>query len=367
MRLKFSYVLAAGLAAGIGLWMYSGTYVIGGRGDSADATPPPSERQEKSGDAPFRVQVATLTATERQPVLEIRGRTEAEAKVEVRAETAARVIERPAVEGNPVSKGDVLCVLDKGTREAKVLEAKAGLAQARLDHSAATQLSSKGFTAETRVAALQAALDAAQARVEEANMELDRTVIHSPIDGIIQSPMANVGARLNVGDVCATVVETDPMIAIGQVSEADIGLISKGMDAEVRLISGQSMSGTVRYISPAADPETRTFRIEVELPNKKGIARDGTTALTRLKLPTQRAHMISPAILTLNDDGELGLRGVNDDQITVFYPVKVLGGGDDGIWVGGLPDSVRIITVGQDYVTDGQKVEPVLKTAEVSQ
>jgi len=367
MRLKFSYVLAIGLAAGIGMWMYSGTYVIGGRGDSADATPPPAERQEKAGNDLFRVQVSTLTATERQPVLEIRGRTEAEAKVEVRADTAARVVERPAIEGNHVSKGDVLCVLDKGTRESKVLEATAALAQAELDHTAASQLNSKGFTAETRVMAMQAALDAAQARVEEAKMELSRTVIHSPIDGVIQSPMANVGARLNIGDVCATVVETDPMIAIGQVSEADIGLISKGMDAEVLLISGQTMSGTVRYIAPAADPETRTFRIEVELPNKEGIARDGTTALTRLKLPSQKAHKISPAILTLNDDGELGLRGVTDDQVTVFYPVKVLGGGEDGIWVGGLPDTVRIITVGQDYVTDGQKVEPVLKTAEVTQ
>ncbi|MBD1549381.1 efflux RND transporter periplasmic adaptor subunit [Roseibium aggregatum] len=367
MRLKFSYVLAIGLAAGIGIWMYSGTYVIGGRGDSADATPPPAERQEKAGNDLFRVQVSTLTATERQPVLEIRGRTEAEAKVEVRAETAARVVERPAIEGNHVSKGDVLCVLDKGTRESKVLEATAALAQAELDHTAASQLNSKGFTAETRVMAMQAALDAAQARVEEAKMELSRTVIHSPIDGVIQSPMANVGARLNIGDVCATVVETDPMIAIGQVSEADIGLISKGMDAEVRLISGQTMSGTVRYIAPAADPETRTFRIEVELPNKEGVARDGTTALTRLKLPSQKAHKISPAILTLNDDGELGLRGVTDDQVTVFYPVKVLGGGEDGIWVGGLPNTVRIITVGQDYVTDGQKVEPVLKTAEVTQ
>jgi len=366
MRLKFSYLLAVGLAAGIGIWMYSGTIVIGGRGDSENATPPPAARQEKAGDDLFRVQVATLTAMERRPVLEIRGRTEAEAKVEVRAETAARVVERPAVEGSHVSKGDVLCILDKGTREASVLEAKAALAQAKLDHSAATQLSSKGFTAETRVAALQAALDAAQARVEEATLELGRTVINAPIDGILQSPMANVGARLNVGDVCATVVETDPMIAIGQVSEADIGLISKGMDAEVRLISGKSLAGTVRYIAPAADPETRTFRIEVELPNKDGIARDGTTALTRLELPMQRAHKISPAILTLNDAGELGLRGVNDHQVTVFYPVEVLGGGDDGIWVGGLPDTVRIITVGQDYVSDGQKVEPVLKTAEVT-
>ncbi|WP_289036151.1 efflux RND transporter periplasmic adaptor subunit [uncultured Roseibium sp.] len=367
MRLKFSYILALGLAAGIGAWMYSGTVVIGGRADSPNATPPPAERQDASADALFRVKVAHLTATERKAVLDIRGRTEAHAKVQVRSETAARVIERPAKEGSRIAAGDILCVLDKGTREASVLEAKAMLAQAELDHSAATQLSTKGFTAQTRVAAVQASLDAARARVEEVELELDRTIIRSPIGGIIESPMANIGARLNVGDTCATVVDTDPMTAIGQVSEVDIAKVSVGMAAEVELITGQTFDGVVRYISPAAHPDTRTFRIEVEVPNPDGIARDGVTALTRLPLASEKAHKISPAILTLNDAGQVGLRAVGDNNTTEFFPVTVLGGEQDGVWVGGLPESVTVITVGQDYVTDGQMVEPILETAEVAQ
>lgn len=367
MRLKFSYILAIGMAAGIGLWMASGTVVIGGRADSANATPPPAERQEQDGKALFRVEVANLTAEERQPVLEIRGRTEAEAKVAVRAETAARVVARPAVEGSRVKAGDVLCELDKGAREANVLQAKASLAQAELDHDAASQLKAKGFTAETKVAALKAALDAAHARLQEAELEFGRTSIVSPIDGVIESPMANIGARLKVGDTCATVIDTDPMIAIGQVSEVDVNQISIGMEASVHLVSGETLPGKVRYLAPAADADTRTFRIEIELPNGKGIARDGMTVTNYLKLPSQKAHRVSPAILTLNDAGQVGLRGVDDNDVTLFYPVKVLGGDADGIWVGGLPETARIITVGQDYVTDGQKVEPVLKTAEVSQ
>jgi len=367
MRVKFSYILATGLAAGIGFWMYSGTMVIGGVGDSEHATPPPALRVSEAAQNTFRVQVQRLVAQERQAVLEVRGRTEAEAKVAVRSQTTDDVVERPAREGARVSAGDTLCVLDKGTREASLLEAKAALAQARLDHEAATQLNSKGFTAQNRVAALQAQLDAAKARLEEAEAELDRTIIRSPIAGVIESPMADVGAQLNSGGICATVVNSDPMIAIGQVSELSIGQISLDMPATVKLVTGETLEGKVRYISPSANPDTRTFRIEVELPNPDGKARDGVTAVTMLPLPAEKAHKISPAILTLNDAGQVGIRAVDENNKTVFYPVKVLGGEQDGMWIGGLPEEVVAITVGQEYVSDGELVEPVFETAEVSQ
>jgi len=367
MRIKFSYFLALGLAAGIGFWMSSGTVVIGGKGESENSTPPPAARQEQVGDAPFRVKVQKFDALDRQAVLEVRGRTEAEAKVAVRAETADMVVDLPAREGSYVQAGDVLCVLKKGTRQASILEAKALLAQATLDHEAATKLVTKGFTAETRVAGLKAALDAAKARLEEAELELDRTVVRAPIDGVIQSPMADVGSRLKTGDVCATIVNTDPMIAIGQVSEVNIGQLSLGMPARVQLIDGKVLEGKVRYISPAADPDTRTFRIEVELPNAKGEARDGTTALTLLPLPTEKAHKITPAILTLDDAGRVGVRTVDPNNRAAFMAVKVLGGETDGVWVSGLPDTVNVIVVGQDYVSDGELVEPVFETAGVAQ
>ncbi|POF28829.1 efflux RND transporter periplasmic adaptor subunit [Roseibium marinum] len=366
MRVKVSYILAAALAAGIGFWMYTGTMVIGGVGDSEHATPSPAQRVSQATDTLFRVRVQRLTAKDRQAVLEVRGRTEAEAKVAVRTVTTDNVLERPAREGSRVSAGDILCVLDRGTREASVLEAKAVLAQAKLDHDAATQLNSKGFTAETRVAAALAQLDAASARLKEAELELQRTVIKSPIDGVIESPMAEVGAHLEKGDICATVIDSDPMIAIGQVSELDISHVSIDMPATVKLVTGETLEGKVRYISPSANPDTKTFRIEVELPNPEGKARDGVTAVTMLSLPAEKAHLISPAILTLNDAGQVGIRAVDENNKTVFYPVKVLDGEQDGMWLGGLPDEVIAITVGQEYVSDGQIVEPVFETAEVS-
>ncbi len=367
MRVKISYIMAVAIAAGIGIWMSSGTMVVGGVGKGENATPPPAERVAEGAPGTFRVQVQQLVAQDRQATLEVRGRTEAEAKVAVRSETTDDVTSRPAREGAHVSAGDILCELDRGPREARILEAKALLAQAELDHDAATQLATKGFTAQTRAAATQALLDAAKARLKEAELELDRTVIRSPIDGVIESPMAEVGAQLESGGICATVVNSDPMIAIGQVSELNIAQISDGMPAQVRLVTGETMTGEVRYISPSANPDTRTFRIEVELPNPDGKARDGVTAVTRLPLPVEKAHKISPASLTLNDNGQIGIRAVGDDNMTVFYPIRVLGGESDGLWISGLPEKVSVIVVGQEYVGDGQTVDPVYETAEVSQ
>ncbi len=366
MRIKFSYLLAAGLSAAVAGWMLTGATIVAGVADADGATPPPAERAPQGSEKPFAVRVKTIHAEERRAVLEIRGRTEAEAKVAIRAETSGRIVGRPVKEGSTIGAGELLCVLDKGVREAKVLEAKAGLEQAELDFKAATSLNTKGFTAETRVAALKAARDAAKARLDEAELELSYTVIKAPIGGIIESPVAEIGTILDKGDTCATIVDIDPILAIGQVSEQDVGSLALGQAADITLVTGETAKGEVRYIAPSADPDTRTFRVEIEVPNEDRKLRDGITALTRLPLSSGMAHRITPAILTLNDEGRVGLRLVGDDDRVVFAPVTVLGGETDGIWVAGLPEIARVITVGQDYVIEGQRVAPVLDTAEAA-
>ena len=289
MKIRFSHVLAVGIVAGVAGWMWTGSFVAGGMADSENATPPPSQRAEEAAAKPFRVAVREITAQPRRSILVIRGRTEADAKVEVRAETSGRVAERRVKEGDRVAKDDVLCVLDKGAREAKVLDARAQLAQAELDFTAATQLNEKGFTAQTRVAALKAAMDAATARLEEEQLELSRTIIKAPIPGIIESPMVSTGTVLAVGGVCATIIDADPVLAIGQVSERDVGKLELGQNADVELVTGGSATGKIRYIGTASDPATRTFRVEIEIENKDGAIRDGITATARVPLRGKRA------------------------------------------------------------------------------
>lgn len=368
LGIRWSYLLAVAIAGGIGIWMSQGDIVVGGRADSPNAEPPPADRIAKTSKELFSVRVARFTARDRLSTLEIRGRTEADAKVSVRAETGARVQELFVSEGSRVAAGDLLCRLDLGARRAKVLQAKAQLAQARLEFDANTRLNTKGFASEMKVATLKAALDAASAEVEEAEIELGRAEIRAPVAGMVQSPMVEVGEVLVLGGVCATLINVDPMLFIGQVSERDIGRIDVGGKAEVKTVVGDKVEGAIRYIARAADPETRTFRIEVRVPNKDHRIRDGLTASAKIPLPVTRAHLMTPGVLVLNDSGELGVRTVSDDDMVKFMPVRILADtGSEGIWVSGLPDEVTIIIVGQDYVIEGQKVTPVIETAEVRQ
>jgi len=363
-----SYMLAFAIAGGLGWWMSQGEIIIGGRADSPNAEPPPAARNAETSQDVFAVRVATFSARDRLSELEIRGRTEADTKVSVRAETGARVQELFVQEGERVAAGAELCRLDLGARRAKMLQAKAKLAHAQLEFEANSKLNVKGFATEMKVATMKAALDAAAAEVEEAEIEVARAVILAPVAGTVQSPMVEVGEVLPLGGICATLINVDPMLFIGQISERDVGKVAVGNGATVETVIGDKVDGTIRYISPAADPETRTFRVEIQFPNTDHTIRDGLTASARIPLPAGKAHLMTSGVLVLNDAGELGVRTVGPQNDVAFQPIKILAdAGSDGIWVSGLPLEVTIITVGQDYVTDGQKIQPILQSADAGQ
>ena len=165
---------------------------------------------------------------------------------------------------------------------------------------------------------------------------------------------------LNPGGVCVTLINPDPMLFIGQVSERQVGELSVGMTAEVELVTGERIEGETVYIAPSADPQTRTFRTEIRIPNSDGAIRDGLTANARVKLAPVSAFRVSPSWITLADNGSIGLR-IADEQDTVqFVTVDILAQGKDGFWVLGPEPGMRVITLGQEYVVAGERIEPTL-------
>ncbi|WP_018698205.1 efflux RND transporter periplasmic adaptor subunit [Amorphus coralli] len=358
-KIKGSWVAAVVITASIAGWMSTGDVVVGGQANSPDAVPPPAQRTAATEAEPFRVQVKTVSAESRQTDLKMRGRTEADARVPVRAETSGRVAERPVEAGNEVKAGDVLCQLDRGAREAQLLKAEAEAAKAKLEFEAATKLRERQFESATRVAATKASLDAATATVAEAQLELDRTTVKAPVSGTVEDPMTDQGAMLAVGDVCATIIDVDPITVTGQISERDIGKVSNGMKAHVSLVTGEEVDGEITFISRAADPATRTFTVEIQVPNPDGKLHDGVTALASIPLEPVRLHRLSPAVLTLADSGTVGVQTVSDKGTVAFEPVTIVDQGPEGVWVKGLPETITVIVVGQDYVVDGETVTPV--------
>jgi len=361
-KFRRSYLWAAVFAAAIVVWIGSGTVpeLLGGSEPAEEPAP------VVVADRPFRVEVTRVSAQPKPALYTARGRTEASRRVEVRARTTGIVEALPHQEGEVVDTGDLLCRLDRGVRDAELAEERAKLESAKIDYEATSRLADQQFAPETRRASERAALDAAEAALERMEREIAYTSIVSPIAGTIERRAAELGSFLQIGGLCATLIDLDPILVVVNVSERDIASIEKGMSAGARLVTGETVRGTVAFISPAADPETRTFRVEVEIENADLSLRDGITAEMLLELPMRDAHLLPSSILTLNDDGVIGVRIVTPENIVRFVPLTILSEGRGGIWVSGLDDTVDVITVGQDYVLDGQTVIVVQRTAETT-
>lgn len=348
----------------------------------------------ETGEARVSVVALRSEAREIDGAVVLRGRTEAARQVEVRAETSGQVVSEPLRRGATIEEGELMCSLDPGTRkialadaearlleararlpeaEARVTEAEARLEEARINDNAASRLSEGGFASDTRVASAAAGVEAARAGVSSAQTgvtsaragiqaaeaavaaaenELDKLEIHAPFSGLLESDTAERGALLQPGALCGTIIQLDRVKLVGFVPETMVDRVSIGAPAGARLASGREVMGEVTFISRSADPETRTFRVDVEVANPDLSIRDGQTAEIGIQGEGQTAHLLPQSALTLDDDGRLGVRTVEDDH-AAFAPVSVLRDTTDGIWITGLEPEAKVIVVGQEFVTDG--------------
>lgn len=385
MRYLTSYVVAFVIIVVIAVWMGSGIIVTGGKGPgngerpvvsvfsedttSGEHTEPHAEGEDPSltiaernardigEDAPaFSVRIRPFNVQLMPLEVPLRGRTKAKSTVSAVAETNGIIEKVNVIKGQKVTAGDLLCTLDQGTRAASVAKAEAGLAQAQLDYDTNAKLREKGLAAPNTEGPLEVALRAAQATLQQNQAEFDRTEVRSKITGVVQDPMAEEGTLLAIGQTCATIVQLDPMIFIGEVPEIRINLAKLGLEAKISTVSGAGAEGIVTYISSSANDATRSFPIEIEIPNADGKILDGLTAEAIVNLGTVPAHLLPQSVLTLDDDGVLGVRAV-DDNIVMFHPITITSDTRDGVWVLGLPAIVNVITVGQEFVKAGQTVD----------
>ncbi len=331
----------------------------------------------------------------------LRGETEADRDVEVRAETSGLVISEPIRRGSHVTSGQELCRLDTGTRdallaeamarlaeakartpssEAALLEAQARLEEALINDNAAQKLSEGGYASSTRVASTaasvkaaeasvqaarsglesaQAGIESAEALVAAAEREIERLSIKAPFDGLLESDVAELGSLMQQGSLCATVIRLDPIKLVGFVPETEVNRVTPGALAGARLTTGEEVTGQVTFLSRSADPLTRTFRVEIAVPNHDLRIRDGQTAEIVISSDGAKAHLIPQSALTLDDSGVLGVRTVEDNSVVGFHPIELLRDTAEGIWVGGLPETANIIIIGQEYVIKGVRVDPV--------
>ena len=314
-------------------------------------------------DAQLRVVVQRIEERALESAVVLRGRTGAARQVEVRSETSGLVMSPPLARGSTVEAGEVLCELAPGARAANMAEAQARLAEAEINFVTASRLSEDGFAAQTRVAAAEAARRGAEAAVEVAQTELQRLQIRAPFDGLLEADTAERGSLLSPGALCGTVIRLDPMLLVAFAAEAQVDQLELGAVAGARLSNGTEVMGRVTFLARSADAATRTFRVEVTVPNPDFSLRDGMSADLLVAASASRGHLVPGSALTLDDGGRLGLRLIDGNNRTFFAPVRVLRDAAEGFWVSGLPEVADVVTVGHEYVTDGIVVDAVRRQA----
>jgi multidrug efflux system membrane fusion protein len=311
----------------------------------------------------MQVVVRRSVAEVRPLYLSLSGRTEAARTVTVKAETTGTISTAPAVEGSVVEKGALLCGLDIQGRGARAREAEVETTQKQQALSVALDLTAKGWATQARVDAAKAELEQAQASLDVARSDLAKTQMRAPFRGVFEKRLADAGEFLGQGGSCGVVVELDPVLVISEAEERKAVQIKTDAPAKLKLSDGGEAKGRVRYISKMADAATRMFRVEVEIANPKNSIPVGRVAEIRIKTGEGDAHKVDPQLLTLDEQGRIGVRYLDVGGVVSFAPADIVDETAEGTWIAGLPRETLIVAEGQEGVKPGLRATPVLREA----
>lgn len=348
--MKKSQAIAVAFTSLIVIWMCMGMLFKGSEERGANNT------YEEKTNQNIVVETRQQSA---QPIVSYiiaQGHITPDRAVTLRAKEAAQVHQVLIKEGERVKEGDILAKLDIDDRNIKLEKAEAKRVEALRKYNSAKNLSQKGYTARANVDEALAILKAAEAEEKQMSLQVANTEIDAPFDGIIDSQHIEKGDYVSVGSEVFVIVDNDPLIVTVYVPQNEISAIQKGGLASISMATGQNKKGVIRFIAPRAEEITRTFRVEIAIPNTENLP-SGTSATARIPKETVMAHFVSPSLLTLDDKGNTGVKVIGKDEKVEFYTTKIISAEPSGVYVIGLPETARVITNGQGFVSSGEHVE----------
>ncbi len=354
--LSANRIAAVVVLLGAAAWVITGEFSAVGSQEAEAAQKAPDAAAEGAAPALRTVAAIVPVFADYSRQIRISGATEAD-KVAVLAARADGIVQSLEVkQGQQIAANDVVARLEGTDVEAAVRNGEVALARAEQELKVGEELYARGSLPELDLGTRRTAKAAAEAALSAAQADYGRLTVLAPFSGTIDKVDIELGEWAQVGTPIATLLSLDPIVIRAGVSEADVALVSKGSPASVRLLDGAEVQGTVRHVAKQASDKTRTFEIEVALPNSDGAIPAGMTAEVRLSGPPQRAITVPRSVLTLNDEGQIGLRVVGADNVARFVAVSIIEDGEKGLVIAGVPDGVRVVVAGQDLIRDGDKV-----------
>lgn len=346
-----SIFLAIAVIVSLGLWMASGSDTVADEQENATQ----SQAQKKL----MKVSVIGSEISDVQKFVTVQGQVEAKRTVDVKVEVDGRVSKLPVAEGQRIEKGQSMIVLSADYRLKQLAQAKAVLRQRNSDYAASRKLKKRGLLAENRLIADQAAVQTARAELAIIQHEVDSAKVLSPFAGVLNARNAEMGDYLQKGDSVGTLVDDTELKVTGQVPQQNVADLKLNEAVEVSLSNGTTLFGNLSFISRVADSSTRSYRVEVTLPNPDLKRLIGLTASLKLPLGTTQGHLLPNSVLGLDSQGNLEVKLVNQDDKVETAKVTIIRTDKSGFWLAGLAGKITVITQGKDFVSENQQVEPV--------
>lgn len=365
-KYRFHKVAAVAVLIVFAAWMGTGKFSsVGSEAAENEAKPAQPAQAEQPKVAARTVAVITPPRAQHARAIRISGRTEADKRA-ILATRAAGIIEQlPGEEGDHVKSGDLIMSLDPEDKLAAVEMGTQVVKQRQAELEAAQRLTKTGAQSKLSLDIAVSALAQAKSALETAQSDLDRIRIVAPFNGVIDNVAVELGSSVMQGGEVATLISLDPVLVKGEISESDLGYIKIGDTAEAILVNGDKVTGTIRYISREATAATRTFRIEVAIPNSDERIPAGMTSEIILRGAASDAVVLPRSVVTLSANGDLGIRAVDKDNKVAFFPIDLVDDLPKGLVLGGIPADAKIIVAGQDLVKEGEVVNPVPADAEI--
>lgn len=356
-KLQQRYKFAIIVSAFVLIWILSGLFSF------------KNETEQKNKENQLAtVQIKTSHSSKVMREINIYGQAEAYQKVPIKAKTKGNVAKIYAKKGRLIKKGDLILTLTLEDRISRLEAAKATIEQSKLQYKATEALSHQELASQSVLTQSEAQYKSAKAQLNSINLDISNTKIRAPFSGTLDNITVDVGDYINPGTPIATILNLDPIKIKASVSEKHRPLVEIGSVAEIHTLIDNGndkkiIEAVLTYVASSANPVNRTYEIELEALNPDNHLTDGMTVEIILPLGMTEAHKINNySMVTLNEEGDLGIKVIDDDNTVQFIKAELIKEEKEGAWISGLPNKARIIVSGQEYVKTGEKVIPVEAT-----
>ena len=336
------------------IWLVSGDFL-------ASKTKAPEQVSQVKTKALMRVETQWLEAQPFNPVETLQGSLQPWQQVNLLAETSGRVTQLLAKEGQQVKQNAELLQLAEDNRPAQLARLKAERASREANLKAAKRLQSSNLISENELLALKSSLLQIEADLKATELELANTRPKAPFSGLLEKRHVELGEFVQKGEQLFTLLNINQLKAVAAIPQQKVASLREDQPVKIRLLDGRELNGKITLISSLANPSTRTFQLEALVDNPKQLRLAGASATLAIERPSIAAHYLSLAYLSLDKEGRLGIKHLDNQNRVIFTPIELLSTDIKGAWLGGLPEKIQLITLGAGFVEAGDKVTPLVQ------